>query len=77
MPDRLRFYLDQHVPTAVAEALRRRGVDVQTTQEVGRCGLSDPEQLRMAQAEGRVLITFDTDFLALASGGSEQAGIAF
>lgn len=35
MADRLRFYMDEHVPKAVTEGLRRRGVDVITVQELG------------------------------------------
>ena len=45
--------------------LRRRGIDVLTAQDAGRCGTPDPDQLTFAAAEGRVLVTFDTDFLAL------------
>jgi predicted nuclease of predicted toxin-antitoxin system len=33
--DRLKFYMDEHVPKAVTEGLRRRGVDVITVQELG------------------------------------------
>lgn len=34
MADRLKFYMDEHVPKAVTEGLRRRGVDVITVQEL-------------------------------------------
>ena len=33
MPDRLRFHLDEHVDPAIAEGLRRYGIDVTTTVE--------------------------------------------
>jgi len=75
--ERIRFYLDQHIPVAVARGLRRRGVDVLTAQEAERCSLSDEEQLLLAQADGRVLVTFDDDFLSLAASGIRHAGIAF
>ena len=39
------FYLDEHIHSAVAEGLRRRGVNVLTVQEAGKTGLSDREQL--------------------------------
>ena len=39
--------------------------------------MPDDEQLEFAQSDGRVLVTFDDDFLALASSGIEHAGIAF
>jgi hypothetical protein len=33
MAERIKFYMDEHVPRAVTDGLRRRGVDVLTTQE--------------------------------------------
>jgi hypothetical protein len=79
--DPVRFYFDQHMRKAVAAALRRRGVDVSTAHEAGRCGLSDEDQLRFATAEGRVVVTHDTDYLTLAADlaarGETFAGVAF
>lgn len=75
--EQIRFYLDEHIPSAVAGGLRRRGVDVLTVQEAGRPGLADPEQLRFALSEQRVLVTMDSDFLILASQGISHAGIAY
>jgi hypothetical protein len=75
--DRVQFYLDQHIPGAVATGLRQRGIDVLTAQEAGRCGLPDADQLHFATARQRVLVTFDTDFLALAASGAPHAGIAW
>jgi len=31
----LRFYMDMHVPAAITQGLRRRGIDVLTSQEDG------------------------------------------
>jgi hypothetical protein len=73
----LRFFMDQHVPRAVSQGLRRRGIDVLTAQDAGRCGLTDAEQLRLATAEGRVVVTFDSDFIALHLTGVPHAGIAW
>lgn len=75
--EQIRFYLDEHIPAAVAEGLRRRGVDSLTVQEAGRSGLSDPEQLAFARNAGRVIVTMDSDFLVLASQGVSHAGIAY
>jgi predicted nuclease of predicted toxin-antitoxin system len=61
----------------VARGLRRRGVDVVTVQEAGRCGLPDPDQLQYATAEERVIMTFDQDYLALNASGVSHAGIAW
>jgi hypothetical protein len=73
----IRFYMDQHYPSPVSRALRRRGVDLLTAQEAGRCGVQDPAQLAFATAEERVMVTFDTDYLALHQSGVAHAGIAW
>jgi hypothetical protein len=75
--EQIRFYLDEHIPNAVAQGLRRRGVDVLTVQEAGRSGLSDREQLAFALSEQRMVITMDSDFLILARHGITHAGIAY
>jgi predicted nuclease of predicted toxin-antitoxin system len=75
--DSIRFYFDEHVPWAVAHGLRQRGVDILTIQEAGRAGLPDQDQLAIATADGRVLMTHDPDFLQLAATGIDHAGIAF
>jgi len=55
--ERVKFYLDEHVPRSVTKALRRLGIDVRTTQEAGQRGKPDPEQLAFAAREGRILVT--------------------
>ena len=74
--EQIRFYLDEQIPIAIAEGLRRRGVDVLRVQEVGRSGLPDFDQLTFALAQRRVLITMDSDFLLLARRSLTHAGIA-
>ena len=69
--------MDEHVPRAVTEGLRRRGVDVLTAQEAGRLEIEDREQLRFAAAEGRVAFSQDTDFLRLHAEGEPHRGIAY
>jgi predicted nuclease of predicted toxin-antitoxin system len=69
--------MDQHIPAATTRGLRQRGVDALTAQGAGRCGLPDKEQLEFATDEGRVMVTFDPDFLALHADGAEHAGIAW
>jgi uncharacterized protein with PIN domain len=75
--DRIRFYLDQNVLGGTAPGLRALGIDAVSAQEAGRCGLPDPDQLAFATADGRVLVTFDQDFLALHAAGVAHAGIAW
>lgn len=77
MGDSIRFYFDQHVPSAVAQGLSQRGIDVLTAQAAGRCGQEDTDQLQFATAERRVLTSFDADFLTLAATGLSHAGIAW
>jgi predicted nuclease of predicted toxin-antitoxin system len=60
------LYLDVHVPRAIADQLRRRGVDVVTAIEDGCDQLSDEDLLDRASFLGRVLFTQDIRFKALA-----------
>jgi predicted nuclease of predicted toxin-antitoxin system len=69
--------MDQHMHSAVVNALVRHGVNVLTAHEAQRCGQTDAEQLAFATKEQRVLVTFDTDFLALHQTGVAHAGIAW
>ena len=75
MPSEIRFFLDEHVPSAVAAGLKRRGVDVLTVQESDRCGFGDAEQLQFATENNRVMVTFDRDFLVLINQRMQHAGI--
>lgn len=73
----MKFYLDEHIPKAVVEGLRRRGIDVPTVQDAGRVGDPDRKQLAFAAMKRRVLVTFDDDFLALDAAGTPHSGIVF
>ena len=77
MPKRVSFYFDEHMSNAVAEGLRGRGVDVLTTHEANRRGFSDEEQLAFAFQHGRVMVTMDSDYIALSAQGISHAGIAY
>ena len=76
MAEPIQFYFDQHIPPGVADGLRLRGIDVLTAQDAGRCGLQDPDQLQFATVNERVMVTFDTDYLALDANGVPHVGIA-
>lgn len=65
------------MPSAVAEGLRLRGVDVTTTADARLGGAVDEKQLAFATAEGRVMVTYDRDYVRLNAQGVRHAGIAF
>jgi hypothetical protein len=62
---------------AVAEQLKRRGIDAVTVRDLGTRGEDDEEQLARATAMGYVLCTCDSDFIEIASSGVEHCGIVF
>lgn len=63
----LSLYVDVHVPVAVTESLRRRGLDVLTSQDDGTATLDDEVLLARATELGRVLFSQDHDFLRIAA----------
>lgn len=69
MAMKVRFHLDESAHGAVADGLRRRGIDVTVSAEVGPLGASDEQQFSYSRADGRVLITCDAGFLRLAARG--------
>lgn len=77
MGERVKFYMDEHVPRAVIEGLRRRGVDVRTVSEAGMLRAPDDDHLKLAHREGRVMFTQDEDFLRLHAAGTPHAGIVY
>jgi len=74
---RIPFYLDEHLPRAVAKGLRVRAIDVLTVPEAGLLGASDVEQLAFARLQNRTIVTQDDDFLRLHASGIPHAGIVF
>ena len=77
MGNSIKFYMDENVPLAIPAGLRRRGINVLTTQEAGKMSAPDPDQLAFSTSQGRVIFTQDHDFLTLNSEGVQHAGIAY
>jgi predicted nuclease of predicted toxin-antitoxin system len=77
MVRKIRFHLDESVSNAIAFGLRRRGIDVTTTAEVGLIGASDPEQIAFCLSQARILITHDDDFIKLHHSGINHCGITY
>jgi hypothetical protein len=63
----LKGYADHHVVFAIVQALCTRGMDVMTAADRGQQEADDAELLADALASQRVMLTNDTDFLALAA----------
>jgi len=63
----LAFYLDHHVPAAIAAGLRQLQVDVLTVAEDGKAEWDDDQLLERALELGRIVFTQDRDFLVLAA----------
>ena len=77
MATAISFYLDEHVPKAVASGLRMRGVDVLTVVENEMTGASDLDHITWAAGRGRTLFTHDADFLELHAQSIPHAGIVY
>lgn len=77
----LKLYMDVHVPQAITDQLRRRGVDVLTAIDDESATLTDEELLERVRTLGRVIFTQDIRFKALAENwqrqGREFAGLIF
>lgn len=69
--------MDEHVPRAVTQGLRRRGVDVLTAQEAGMLGADDEQHVALALRQGRVIFTQDADFLRLNAAGLPHSGMVY
>jgi hypothetical protein len=64
--------MDHHVPRAITNGLRLRGVDVLTAYEDGTSRLRDPALLDRATELERVLFTQDDDLLTGATRRQQQ-----
>ena len=75
------LYFDVHIPAAITDQLRRRGVNVLTAQEDDAAELDDPDLLLRASGLSRLMFTQDIRFKALAEdwqrAGREFAGLVF
>jgi len=77
MPQEVRFHLDEDVPPAIAEGLRRRGIDVTTTPDAGLTAADDVDHVAFVLANQRVIYTNDENYLILTDQGVSHAGIVY
>lgn len=75
MDSAIRLYFDEGVQVAVAEQMRKRGIDAITVRDLAALGDADRHHLQRASEMGRVVCTFDYDFLRLHAEGIPHAGI--
>ena len=62
---KLSFYFDENIQTALADAMKTRGIDVLTTQEAGNVGVEDIRQLTYAAGKGRTMFSYNKRDFAL------------
>ena len=73
----LSLLCDEHNPYAIIDGLRGRGIDAVSVQRSGLRSSGDPPILEADRQDGRVLYTWDSDFLALDHAGVQHSGIFF
>jgi hypothetical protein len=76
----IKVYLDEDVHTFIAQALRLRGWEALTTEEAGRRGADDLDQITFATNRGYTILTYNIrDFprppYEIVSIGNMHAGI--
>lgn len=76
----MRFLVDEDLSTDVARIGRALGLDIISVHEVGRGGLSDPDQLEYAASQGRCVVSRNrNDFIRwtdeFAADGRPHAGV--
>ena len=72
----LRLYMDVHVDIAITRGLRERGIDVVTAQDDGTTEFPDTELMDRCLALGRVIFSYDQDFLVEAQ-RRQREGVEF
>ena len=73
----IRYFADEHVPTAVPNGLRKRGIDILTVSEAGLLGTEDEGLLEFVREEERVIVTQDQDFLQIADREADYPGVVY
>jgi hypothetical protein len=77
----IKTYLDEDVHPYIAAALRLRGREALTTEEAGRRGRGDPDQISFATSQEYTILTYNSNdyprlhYDILVNGGGTHAGI--
>jgi predicted nuclease of predicted toxin-antitoxin system len=75
--DEIRFYFDESVELVVSLQIAVNGLDAVSAHSLDALGDSDANHLQRAARLGRVLCTYDADFLRLAASGAPHSGIIY
>jgi hypothetical protein len=73
----IRFHLDEHLPNGLARALRRHGVEAETSAEAGLLGTSDVAHVEHAPERQQMIVTQDIDYLILHAQARPHSDIAY
>ena len=57
----MKFLANENIPQASLNLIRNAGFDIISVYE-GSPGISDPDVINLANAQGRTIITFDSDY---------------
>jgi hypothetical protein len=76
----IKVYLDEDVHTYVAQALRLRGWEAQTTEEAGQRGADDRDQISFATAQEYAILTYNINdyprlHYEIVTSGETHAGV--
>src|SRR5262245_32754063 len=71
------FQLDEHLPSAIADGVREKGIDIVTATEAGVRGEPDLIVLARAHAAQRVIVTFDFHYIRFHHAGHPHSGILY
>ncbi len=63
----MKLLVDNQLPTALVQYLRKRGFDCQHVLEAGLADALDTDICRYAELEGRIIISKDEDFFYFAN----------
>jgi len=68
----IRIYTNESVDIAIAEGLKRRGIQAWSARDAGNLGLTDKEQLEYVVREKAVIFTHDDDFLSMVAKSDQE-----
>ena len=62
-----KFLLDENIPPAIGDFLRKKGFDVEDVWGLGKSGATDEDLIAIASEKERILVSFDKHFADIIS----------